>query len=122
MTLKPLNMNIDHILNVLRAQLRPDTPVWGSLHIWGLGIAFLASILVYTISLVVYRVFLSPLANFPGPRLAAATAWYETFFDLWTNNFPAQLDELHNIYGIFTLIYSIPLPLNSRLRNFEGQL
>lgn len=67
----------------------------------------LATTVVYGISLVVYRLFFSPLAKFPGPKLAAATAWYEVFFDLWTNNFPNKLEELHQAYGIITSIYNV---------------
>ncbi|KAF2756362.1 putative benzoate 4-monooxygenase cytochrome P450 [Pseudovirgaria hyperparasitica] len=53
----------------------------------------------YGISVVVYRLVLSPLAGIPGPKLAAATGWYETFIDLWSNDFPEVLRRLHEKYG-----------------------
>ncbi|KAJ5091020.1 benzoate 4-monooxygenase cytochrome P450 [Penicillium argentinense] len=54
----------------------------------------------YTISLVIYRLVLSPLANFPGPKLAAATTWYETFYDVFLNGrFLWEIERMHQEYG-----------------------
>ncbi|KAL9603333.1 MAG: hypothetical protein Q9219_001195 [cf. Caloplaca sp. 3 TL-2023] len=57
-------------------------------------------ILLYTITLVVYRLFLSPLSNVPGPILAAATGWYEFYFDcILTAQMTFEIDRLHRLYG-----------------------
>ncbi|KAI0895194.1 putative benzoate 4-monooxygenase cytochrome P450 [Annulohypoxylon nitens] len=60
---------------------------------------FLVSLVLYWSCVVVYRVFFSGLAKFPGPRLAAATSWYEAFFDLYGAKFPDVLEKLHDEYG-----------------------
>lgn len=57
-------------------------------------------LVVHRFSVICYRLFFSPLANFPGPKLAAATSWYEGIIDLWSNNFPDVLHQLHEEYGI----------------------
>ncbi|KAJ6015187.1 cytochrome P450 [Penicillium herquei] len=57
---------------------------------------------VYLGCLVVYRLWLSPLAKFPGPKLAAATGWYETYFELIPKGggqFTFHIKELHEKYG-----------------------
>ena len=64
-----------------------------------------ALIFLYRALVIIYRLFLSPLAKFPGPKLAAATSWYEAFFDLRSKNFPDVLSELHDKYGIY--IYTL---------------
>lgn len=54
----------------------------------------------YLLVKVLYRVFLSPLAKIPGPKLAAATQMYEMYFDLIQKaRFPWQIEALHARYG-----------------------
>ncbi|OQE10007.1 hypothetical protein PENVUL_c005G07059 [Penicillium vulpinum] len=62
---------------------------------------FLVSYTVYTILLYVYRLTLHPLAKFPGPKLAAASFWYEAYYDLWPykHRYLWKIKELHDIYG-----------------------
>ncbi|KAI1633230.1 putative flavonoid 3-hydroxylase [Biscogniauxia mediterranea] len=63
---------------------------------------FVATVVLYPIALVIYRVCFHPLAKFPGPKLAAATELYELFVDLnpWKGGtFIHSLNEMHDKYG-----------------------
>ena len=65
-------------------------------------VLFLIGTSVYTICLVIYRLYFHPLAGFPGPRLAAATEWWEFKIDFFKGTgglFAAELDRLHDVYG-----------------------
>lgn len=54
-------------------------------------------------SVVFYRLFLHPLSRFPGPRIAAATGWYHTYYDIWKGGKMTQnIAKLHEIYGEFS--------------------
>jgi hypothetical protein len=56
--------------------------------------------LLYFIGLVIHRLYLSPVAKFPGPKLAAATWWYEFYYDVVRGGqYVFKLNELHDHYG-----------------------
>ncbi|KAK4233754.1 hypothetical protein C8A03DRAFT_47769 [Achaetomium macrosporum] len=58
------------------------------------------AIIVYYGTLVFYRLFLHPLARFPGPRLAAVSRWYEGYYDLVLGGqYTLKIRELHKQYG-----------------------
>ncbi|KAI0406754.1 trichodiene oxygenase [Xylaria palmicola] len=57
-------------------------------------------IIGYYGTLVFYRLFLHPLARFPGPRLAAISRWYEAYFDVVLGGqYTSKIAELHVKYG-----------------------
>jgi cytochrome P450 len=64
-----------------------------------LACSFLA-LVFYFISLAVYRLYLSPLARYPGPRLAGLTYWYEFYYDVYlSGKYLFHIQELHRQYG-----------------------
>ena len=70
---------------------------------WPILAAYVAAVyLTYSVCLVVYRLYLSPLSKFPGPKLAAATQWYETHYELFYDGggmFTKKIKKLHEQYG-----------------------
>lgn len=67
--------------------------------------ASIVTILLYNIFLSLYRLFFHPLAKFPGPRLAAATGWYEFYHDIvHRGQFIWHIEQLHDQYGMSILI------------------
>jgi len=55
---------------------------------------------IYLLSLVVHRLYLSPLAAFPGPKLAGLSKWYEFYYDvIQQGQFTFHIRELHKKYG-----------------------
>lgn len=50
----------------------------------------------------IYRLLCSPIAGFPGPKLAAATWLYEFYYDVIKDGgglYICQIEELHKQYG-----------------------
>ncbi|KAJ5327634.1 uncharacterized protein N7506_010736 [Penicillium brevicompactum] len=55
---------------------------------------------LYLFGLAIYRLWLSPLAQFPGPKLAALTMWYEFYFDSFLGGqYTFQIAHMHRKYG-----------------------
>lgn len=47
-----------------------------------------------------YRLRYSPIARYPGPRLAALTFWYELYYDvICKGRYSWKIQELHQRYG-----------------------
>ncbi|KAK4998302.1 hypothetical protein LTR66_002448 [Elasticomyces elasticus] len=54
----------------------------------------------YVVFVLFYRLYLSPLANYPGPRLAAATHWCEFYYDVTKRGqYVFKIREWHERYG-----------------------
>ena len=59
-----------------------------------------AWMLLYPIALAVYRLTLSPLARFPGPKIAAATGWYQFYYDFFcSGKYIFAIESMHRSYG-----------------------
>lgn len=53
-----------------------------------------------TVVKVIYRLFLHPLAKFPGPKLAAGTFLYEGYYDvIQRGKYVHRIEEMHRQYG-----------------------
>lgn len=64
--------------------------------------ALLATAILYTCALGLYRITLHPLAKFPGPKLTAFTGWYEAYFDFFGGHdgtFSYEIKRMHEKYG-----------------------
>ncbi|KAK5701695.1 hypothetical protein LTR97_004513 [Elasticomyces elasticus] len=58
------------------------------------------SFLTYNLLHVLYNITLHPLAKFPGPKLAAATRLYESYYELYLGGqYGDQILALHSRYG-----------------------
>ena len=79
--------------------------------VWASSVAWV----VYLIAGVIYRLYFHPLAQFPGPKLAAATGWYEFYHDIVKRGcFIWKIQELHDKYGTYlTQFLSHPIPIGN---------
>lgn len=77
-----------------------------NINYWHVAGSIAAIFGVYSFVLVVYRLYFHPLAGFPGPKLLAATTWYEAYVDLVHHDFPERLAKIHKQYGKKTRIKS----------------
>ncbi|KAI0196447.1 putative cytochrome P450 [Astrocystis sublimbata] len=86
--------------------------------IWAAGVTLW---IAYLIGLVVYRLYFSPLSMFPGPKLAAATKWYEFYHDVvMRGQFTFQIQKMHKKYGPIVRIN--PFELHVEDSNYWDEL
>ncbi|EUC43694.1 hypothetical protein COCMIDRAFT_38356 [Bipolaris oryzae ATCC 44560] len=76
---------------------------------------------IYYIGLIVYRLFFSPIANIPGPKLAAITSWVEVYWDVAKGGrFVFKIEEWHKKYG--PIIRVSPTEVHIRDAEFYNEL
>jgi len=81
-------------LSQVEAYLPKDTILRAAVVAFGIS-AF------YVLGLVFYRLFLSPIAKFPGPKLAAVTSWYELYYDvIKKGKYLYEIEKMHDKYGM----------------------
>ncbi|KAK4206663.1 putative cytochrome P450, putative EED11494.1 cytochrome P450 [Rhypophila decipiens] len=81
-----------------------------SSQIWTLLIVALG---VYLVSTWTYNLFFHPLAGFPGPKLAAASRWYEFYYDvIKRGQYVYKIEEMHKSYGPILRINPYEIVIN----------
>ena len=69
-----------------------------------IAVSVFTLLLAYTVYALISRIFLSPLRNIPGPKLAALTSWYEFYFDaIQQGRYVWKIKDLHSKYGLALL-------------------
>jgi hypothetical protein len=77
-----------------------QNPTFAKYSMLGASASVIALLCVYGIVLAVYRLYFSPLAGFPGPKIAAATWWYGFYYDVWVRGqYLYKIEEMHKKYG-----------------------
>lgn len=63
---------------------------------------------LYTLYGAYRRLYLSPVAKFPGRKLAAVTFWYEFYYDVVKGGaYVYEIEKMHVEYGEFALKASL---------------
>lgn len=72
----------------------------------GLAVGTVVILIIYCISLAVYRLYLHPLARIPGPKIAALTVWYEFYHDgIKRGQYTFKIQQMHERYGQLCLAH-----------------
>lgn len=66
----------------------------------GLVSAAFFLLLLYVACLSIYRLYISPISKFPGPKITALTSWYEIYYDFYLGGkYTIKIRDLHDQYG-----------------------
>lgn len=71
---------------------------WSSI-LWTLLVAYT----IFVACVVIYRLLLDPIAQFPGPKLAATTSLYEAYFQCIKDGggrYFIEINKMHDRYGM----------------------
>ena len=65
------------------------------------AVAILSISAIYVVGLVIHRLYFSPIAGFPGPKLAAISGWYELYYDVIKDKgkYLFEIEKMHDKYG-----------------------
>jgi cytochrome P450 len=85
----------------MELSLTPETLTFGRISSWfQLILCLLLFRALYLVGLGIYRIYFHPLAKFPGSKLAIATYWHETFYDVFKGHqYIWKIIEMHQQYG-----------------------
>jgi hypothetical protein len=105
---KVLQTGFSAYVHVLRRVKDIQQPSWLEI------LAILAlCMVIYLSSLVVHRLYLSPVAAFPGPFLARTTHWYEFYYTyIQTGMYYKKVAEFHAKYGKLNRSQMIQHPID----------
>lgn len=81
--------------------MTPETITFGLVSSWWmLPLYLVLARFVYVVCLGIYNIYFHPLAKFPGSKVAAATYWHETFYDVFKGHqYVWKIREMHTQYG-----------------------
>lgn len=85
----------------------------------GTGCAIAA---LYALLRVIYRLWLHPLAHFPGPKLAVSTFWYQFYYDaIRQGEYMFRIREMHTKYGKVAAIPGSALSLTKQVLSYASR-
>jgi hypothetical protein len=83
-------------------------------------IFIIVALLSSYLALILHRLFFSPIAGFPGPKLAAASGWYEFYYDvLKPGMYIYEIEKMHEKYGSCEVLISPDSP--TEIDDCQGQ-
>ena len=72
----------------------------GGIHVSQIVTVLLSGFFIYTVYGAIWRLYFSPIAHIPGPRLAALTFLNETYYDIVLGGkYTWKIAEYHKAYG-----------------------